>query len=77
MKARTDPAHPGDAVQAGVIPNHVFKNLKPEEDPIPRILEILDEKAKAAQLNIPRQNRRDPVLVSGLLRRVPADQEPA
>lgn len=77
MKARIDPAHPGEAVQAGVIPNHVFKNLKPEEDPIPRILDILEEKAKAAQLNIPRQNRRDPVLVSGLLRRVPADRETA
>jgi carboxyl-terminal processing protease len=72
LKAK-DPTHPGENGQAGVIPDHLFKNLKPDEDPLPRILEILEGGSKAAQNSGP--VRRDPVLVSGLLPQ--ADRERA
>jgi len=50
--------------QPGVLPDHLFKNLKPEEDPLPRILELLSDKASNAKLKAPRSQRVDPVLVS-------------
>lgn len=84
MKIRATQANPvageghgQEAAQPGVTPDHVFKNLKPEEDPLPRILELLADRTKDAEFKIPRQNRRDPVLVSGLFRMAAPGQEPA
>ena len=77
--AKTGPAHPGEApkageaVPAGVIPDHVFKNLKPDEDPLPRILAILEEKGKAAELQAAPARAREP-RVGNL--RPPFHQEP-
>ena len=76
MKPKADAPHEGTQ-GPGVVPDHVFKNLKPEEDPLPRILEILADKSKGAELKAQRLNRRDPVLVSGLRRTIPADLDPA
>ena len=49
----------------GVAPEHPLKGLKPDEDPLPRILELLDAKGKTAQFQAPAKPvRRDAVLVS-------------
>jgi carboxyl-terminal processing protease len=70
-------AHSQDVGQPGVVPDHVFKNLKPEEDPLPRILELLADRTKDAELKAIRVNRRDPILVSGLFRMAAPGLEPA
>ncbi len=76
LKARAaEGGRPAEASQPGVPADHIFKNLKPDEDPLPKILEILADKSKDALLKLPRMNRRDPVLVSGLWRRIPVDPE--
>jgi len=53
----------------GVAPEHPLKGLKPDEDPLPRILEFLEAKVKTAQFQAPaaKPARRDAVLVSRYL----------
>jgi len=72
MKAKPDKDHPGEGNQPGLVPDHVFKNMKPEDDPLPKILEILADKAKAAELKAPGPARRDGALTASL-HPVPAD----
>ncbi|HLO66922.1 MAG TPA: S41 family peptidase [Holophaga sp.] len=55
-----------DTLQPGVTPDHPLKNLKPEDDPLPKILETLAQGPKAAKLEGTRTTKRDNVLVSSL-----------
>jgi carboxyl-terminal processing protease len=51
----------------GMVPENPLKGLKPDEDPLPKILEVLEAKSKNAQLlPVPARTRRDPVLLSRL-----------
>lgn len=75
LRSKVDPQHPGEGGQAGVLPDHLFKNLKPDEDPLPRILDILEAKGKDARLKAVPASRREPVLVSGLFRILGLDRE--
>jgi carboxyl-terminal processing protease len=77
LKVRTDPQNPGEGGMAGVPPDHLFKNLKPDEDPLPRILEILESKAKDARLRRLPAGRREPLILSGLRRLSAPGQEMA
>ncbi len=56
----------GETLQPGVVPDHIFKNMKPEEDPLPKILEILAQGPKAAKLQPPAPARKAAVLMSSL-----------
>ena len=76
MKPKAEPGHPQESSQPGVAPDHLFKNMKPEDDPLPRILDLLmGDKSKDAQLKAPGPARREVVLVSGRTALVPPDRD--
>ena len=76
LKAKATPGHAAESAPAGVTPDHVLKNLKPEDE-VQKILDILGEKPTDARLDLPRANKRDLVLVSWLFRLVAGNLETA